>query len=264
MLKRMIWIAAVFFLAACGKNDPIAGIGSVPYPYAPPPPNYSVPSTAPSGYYPGYPGGYPGTYPSSGYPSSGYPSSGYPYAGYPSSGYPSTGYPSGYPYSGYPGGYPSTGYPSTGYPTSGYPTSGYPGGYAGGYPSAGTPTYFLPQQTMPQGYPAQAYPFLPIYNYFQQSPNMQAYWNGFWAGWAAYAQQQGMSPYNFNAFWYNYCPQQWGGSNQGQSLYGYFNQNFYYWATPQMQWSSSVNPSTFWQNCNYFPYPTSGYCNSGC
>lgn len=147
-----------------------------------------------------------------------------------------------------PGGF---GYPSQGgygYPNqSGY---GYPnqGGY--GYPGAGSPYAgspsggFNPQ--IPPGYPSSYYPFLPINGYFQQNPGMQNYWNNFFGGWQQYAANQGYDPYNFTPFWTEYAANQWGNGSPYSGLYNSFNNNVYYWVTPQTQFPSYANPATFW------------------
>lgn len=191
-------------------------------------------------------GGYgPGVYPVQAPPPPGY----LPPAGYPGGGYPIGG---GYPPAG--GGY----YPPGGsFPPGGNPGGGFPPG-VGGQPYA-----FQPQ--MPPSYPIQYYPFLPLYNYFQQNQQMQMYWAQFWAQWQQYAQMRGYQQYDFSRFWTDYCPQQWSQGGYDQ-VYGYFNQSFYYWVTPQTQFSYNVDPSTFWSNCYDYPYPSyqMNWCDAGC
>jgi hypothetical protein len=128
-----------------------------------------------------------------------------------------------------------------------YPISYY-GGNTSDYPN------FYPQ--MPQGYPNQYTPFLPIDNFMRSSPSCQScqnYWTTFMSGWQNYAQYNGISPYNFSYFWTSYCPQQWQGSSM-MGLHQYFNQSFYYWVTPSTQFNSSITPNSFWGGYSGYSY----------
>lgn len=151
-----------------------------------------------------------------------------------------------------------------------YGYSPYNPGYAPnpqyGNPAYGNP-YFTPGGQVPNGYGQGFYPFMPIYNYMQSNPYTQNYWGGFWNGWQNYANQNGHNQYNFPAFWYDYCPQQWGGNQQWNNMYNYYNTNFYFWMTPQTQFQPSMSPNNFWQNYNgysYAPLNNYGYCNDYC
>jgi hypothetical protein len=142
-----------------------------------------------------------------------------------------------------------------------FPSPGNSGYY--GPPSAQVPN-FMPY--MPPGQPNQYYPFLPLDNYMRRNPPMMQYWTQFWGQWQNYAQNQGMSPYNFGQFWTNYCPQMWQGTDLMQ-LYGYMNQNVYYWVNPQTQFCQSCSGSGFWQNYYGYPYTPLdqyGFCDTGC
>ena len=126
-----------------------------------------------------------------------------------------------------------------------------------GYP----PTYFQPQ--LPPGYPQAYYPFVPIDNYMRRTPGMITYWYQFWNGWVSYANSVGYQPYDFSAFWYDYCPQAWYGTSYW-SLYQEFDQSFYSWMTPGMQLPTSCDPSYFWSDYYGYPYTSfdSNYCSS--
>jgi len=141
------------------------------------------------------------------------------------------------------------------------PQYGNPYGGGAGYGN------FYPQQQMPSGYSNQYYPFMPIHNYMQSNPQLQNYWSGYWGGWQNYANRNGYNQYDFNRFWYDYCPQQWGNSNEWANFYNYYDQNFYYWMTPSTQFSPSASPSYFWQNYSgysYQPLNNYGYCYEYC
>lgn len=161
-------------------------------------------------------------------------------------------------------------------PPPNYNPPAYPPGGGGGYPPGGGGGYYPPPQQQPQppmGFrpqlppqmPPQYYPFLPIDNFMRQSPQMQQYWAYFWGQWQGYAQRRGVNPYDFTRFWFDYCPQQWG-YGEFQQLYSYFDQNFYYWVTPQTYFSQNIDASYFWANCDAYPYPQQYYdlCDSGC
>jgi len=135
---------------------------------------------------------------------------------------------------------------------------GYMGQAPAPYGYAPAPQYgngFNPQ--MPAGYPSQYTPFVPIHNYMQGSPSTQQYWGQHWNGWQNYAQYNGYNQYDFNRFWYDYCPQQWQGT-QWNNVYNYYNTNYYSWMTPQTQFAPQMNPNYFWQN--YTGYDN--YCYS--
>ena len=107
---------------------------------------------------------------------------------------------------------------------------------AGGY----RPNQFYPQ--LPPGYLRSTLRFCRLSNPDSDDPQMAPYWNGIWNGWIGYAGNQGYNPYDIGHFWTEYCPTQMGGN-----LYNFFNNNFYYWVTPQTSCSScSTDPTTFW------------------
>ena len=142
--------------------------------------------------------------------------------------------------------------------TPNYQQAPAPQGY---YPQQGGgnygPNQFVPQ--MPSGYSQGYYPFLPVYQYMQNRPQYQNFWNQTWYGWQSYANSNGYNQNDFNTFWFDYCPQQWGNSGQSQ-LYQYFDQNFYWWVTPETQFPSSVDAGYYWQNYTGYQYD---YCNTG-
>lgn len=133
------------------------------------------------------------------------------------------------------------------------------------YGGPGPSPYFQPH--MPNGYPNQYTPFLPIDNYMRRTPQMQQVWVNIWVNWQGYSQRRGYSPYDFSRFWYEYCPQQFSGT-QYQNLYNYFDQNVYNWVDPYQSWGGNYDPSYYWQNYNYMPYYDLdygyGYCNDYC
>ncbi len=122
-------------------------------------------------------------------------------------------------------------------------------GYAPNTPYYGGQTpmpYFQPQ--MPQGYPNQYTPFLPFDNYMRRSPVTQQYYINLWVGWQGYSQQYNYNQYDFGRFWYEYCPQQFYGT-QYMDTYNYFDQNYYGWMDPSMQWGQyGYDPYSFWGN----------------
>ncbi len=144
-----------------------------------------------------------------------------------------------------------TGYYGPNGPIAPAPNGQYPGNYG---PS------FQPQ--MPQGYPQQYTPFLPVDNYFRQNQQMQAYWQQMWMNWQQYASVRNYNPYNFAPFWYEYCPQVWSGTPMMQ-VYDYYNTNFYFWANAGTQFPTQVNPVTYWSPyAGYSQYSScNGYCN---
>lgn len=108
--------------------------------------------------------------------------------------YRSTGYP---PYG--PNGTIGNGYNPYAPGVGGYPNSNiYTGGLPNGFPGNGQ---------LPSGYSGGFSPFMPSYQYMQQSPQWQNYWqNQVWNPWVNQgANQYGCGVYNFNCFWQNYC-----------------------------------------------------------
>jgi len=91
---------------------------------------------------------------------------------------------------------------------------------------------------------------------------MQMYWTQMWQRWQQYSYQVGYNQYDFGAFWYDFCPQEWYGSSF-EPMYNYFDYNVYSWMTPQTQLSSYADPYTFWQNYVGFPMDSYGYCATG-
>jgi len=113
-----------------------------------------------------------------------------------------------------------------------------PQNYNGGY----TPGGFQP--AIPQGYGPQYYPFLPVDNYMRgQNPG---YWNQYMNGYFTHCQQNQINPYNFNYFWYSYCPSQWYGTQMWTDIYVPFNSNVYYYSNSQYYWPNSN--ASYWQN----------------
>ncbi len=110
---------------------------------------------------------------------------------------------------------------------------------------------FSPQ--LPSGYPSAYTPFLPIDNYMRGNPQLAGYWQSHWMNWRSHCSQRGYSPYDFNQFWFSYTPQQW--QNTGfYPLYQQFNQSFYGWANPQVQYASGLSPANFWFNYQGMSY----------
>lgn len=154
--------------------------------------------------------------------------------------------------------------PPPGYAPGGTPGYGYPG-YPGGTPAPQYPNpYFQPQ--IPQGYGQGYYPFLPVDNYMRQNPYRQQYWTQFWGQWQQYAYYNNYQQYDFNRFWFEYCPQQWGGT-EWASMYNWYDSNVYGWATPNTYYAPKADPGYFWQNYNgfsYYPLDQQGYCYDDC
>ena len=140
-------------------------------------------------------------------------------------------------------------YPPPGY-GGGY-SGGYPGGYPGGSPGYGPSSYFYPQ--MPTGYPSRYTPFVPIDNYMRRYPTTQHYWNNIWNGWVDYSYQYGYDTYDFNTFWFDYCPQGMNGT-PFQPIYNNFDSQVYFWADYNTQYSNNMTVDFFWQNYDWMPY----------
>jgi len=89
---------------------------------------------------------------------------------------------------------------------------------------------FNPQ--LPPGMPPQYTPWLPVDNYFRQQPPQvtNVYINVILPQWQQYANYYGYNQYDFNTFWYDYCPQYvipYGYMDAG--TYSYYD-SYYYWA----------------------------------
>lgn len=133
---------------------------------------------------------------------------------------------------------------------------GGPGGYNPGYPPGFRPPGMLPpfRPELPPGMPPQYYPFLPVDNYFRCQPQMAPYWDQVWTQWEGYAADTGCSPYDFNTFWFEYCPQIWSGSSM-ENVYQSIDVNFYGWVDPySTQFSSYADPGYFWDNYDGMSY----------
>jgi hypothetical protein len=127
-------------------------------------------------------------------------------------------------------------YPQGPYPQAPY-NPGYPPNGGGGYPP------FNPQ--MPPGMPPQYTPFLPIDNYFRSQPQItNVYVNIIWPQWQQYANYYGYNPYDFNTFWYDYCPTTGYIDN---SVYQYYDNNYYWWANQGQGYCDyGCDPEYFW------------------
>ena len=121
----------------------------------------------------------------------------------------------------------------------------------GGMPPGG-PGYFTPQPPPPQ-YGPGFYPFMPIYQYMQQRPQLNVYWINIWNDWRGYAQNNGCQQTDFSCFWRDYCPNQLGNSSFAP-IHQAFDQNVYYWVGGDTQFLPGVDASYFWQPYNYMPY----------
>jgi hypothetical protein len=160
---------------------------------------------------------------------------------------------------------PSAGAPYPGqpmYPNGGgvYPNGGaYPGGY---YTPYGAPyTYpgssnYVPSPYynpgLPGGYPSAYTPFMPLDYFMRSNPTHAPYWQQHWNGWQQWAGYNGISPYDFNTFWFHYCPQVWQGTEYWD-LYRYFDTNFYYWWNPGNVYGP-WDPGATWVNYSGYSY----------
>lgn len=111
--------------------------------------------------------------------------------------------------------------------------------------------------SLPPGQTQQYVVFLPI-DYFFRQYGYQAYWQQIWNQWQQVAYYYGTHAYDFNTFWFEYCPQVWYGTDMW-NVYQYMDQSFYGWAQPQVPIQSTSSASVFWQY--YYGY---GYGNSSC
>lgn len=118
-------------------------------------------------------------------------------------------------------------------------------------PPTQNPNYpaFRPQ--MPAQYPPQYYLFTPIFVYMQQ-PSQQYYFQPMWNDWLYYANYVGCQPYDFNVFWYDYCPQAFYNTSYW-SMYQGMDQSFYAWMYPGAQLPQSCDPSYFWGSYSGYP-----------
>lgn len=149
------------------------------------------------------------------------------------------------------GNYPNGSYPPvTQAPPPTYPpqTNYYPP-QQGGYP----PPYFAPQ--MPPQMPPQFYPWLPMYQYFQQQPITINVWVNVWNGWQGYAQQRGYDRYDFTRFWFDYCPQNL--PQQYLPVYYQMDQSYYYWMDQNTYFDPNCDADFFWAN---YSYNSCDYC----
>jgi hypothetical protein len=120
------------------------------------------------------------------------------------------------------------------------------------------PPLFQPQFPPWQQQP-QFTPFLPIDCYMNQHPVLYQYWQTMWLDWQNYAYHYGYSEFDFNTFWYEYCPQVWLGTEY-QEIYWYLDRYFYYWVSPQTRWSPlGYDPGTFWGAYQNFPMQPWGF-----
>lgn len=130
------------------------------------------------------------------------------------------------------------------------------------YPPTTTPTGPTFQPSLPPGYTWSYTPFLPV-DYYMRQPGYQNYWAQVWAYWQQYATQRGTNQYDFNTFWFTFCPQIWQGT-QMWSMYQYINTNYYYWVQPTTQFTTNLNPTYFWQYYYGYGYGGGGTCGGGC
>lgn len=132
------------------------------------------------------------------------------------------------------------------------------------YPSyPGQPPTFQPQLPQWQQQP-QFTPFVPIDCYMNQNPALYQYWQTMWYGWQNYAVSYNINPYDFTTFWYDYCPQQWQGTEY-QEIYTYLDTYFYSWMSPQTQFSPyGYDPTQFWGGYQAFPMQPWGGCSGYC
>lgn len=132
-----------------------------------------------------------------------------------------------------------------------------PGGYPNVPPNS---PVFNPQ--MPVQQPTQFYPFMPIEGFMSQNPQLYYYWQSMWQQWQYTAYYWGTSEYDFQTFWYDYCPQVWQGTQYNQ-IYQYLDSYFYWWNSPQQQLPQQANAYDFWYQYQNYPYYQWG-CQSGC
>lgn len=147
------------------------------------------------------------------------------------------------------------------FPNGTYPNGTYPNGQSGtGYFPGNGGAGFNPN--LPSGYPNQYYPFLPVDNYFRNQPGMSGYWNQFWSGWVNHCQRNQIPVYDFQQFWFQYCPQQWAGTQYSQ-VYQYFSSNVYQWVQPGMQFQPNIPPQQFWNQWQGYQFPAVHVCVNG-
>lgn len=158
-----------------------------------------------------------------------------------------------------------------GVPTGGYPPVGQGGPYYpqapvppnGGYqlppnyapPTSGPNPYFYPQ--MPQGMPNQYTPWLPIDNYFRRYPQTTNIYINIMVDWNQYANYYGHNQYDFNRFWFDFCPTYY---PQYQQVWNYFDQNVYWWTDYNTSYQCE-DPYSFWSYYQGLPYD---YVDTSC
>lgn len=145
--------------------------------------------------------------------------------------------------------YPPQQYPYSPYGPNGgnapYPNT-YPPGYSGPYsPGQYPPGYGTPfNPGMPTGFPQSYYPYLPMHPYLQNS--------GVWGQWMNTCQNYGLNPYDFQTFWYEFCPY---ACDPG--VQQFYSEYYYPWYDGYLPSSSSQN---FWQHYEGFPSYCGDYC----
>lgn len=121
-------------------------------------------------------------------------------------------------------------------------------------PPIGPGPVFRPQ--VPPQMPPQFYPFAPVYQYMQMNFQLQQQWMILWQRWQQFAQWNAVNQYNFAMFWTQFCPQQ----PEFRQVYGYLDQSFYYWVTPETYFPPQADCATYWNDWNYYPYECYDYC----
>jgi len=130
-------------------------------------------------------------------------------------------------------------------------------------PNYQPPAYWVP--TLPPGRTTPRYtPFLPIDNYMRRTPQRHQRWIDFWAGWQGYSRHRGYDEYDFNHFWFEYCPEQWEGTDYAH-VYNQLDASVYFWVDMYTPIAPTAEPNHFWQYYSGMPYgDLDSYCQYGC
>ncbi|MBM4304800.1 MAG: hypothetical protein FJ116_06735 [Deltaproteobacteria bacterium] len=137
-----------------------------------------------------------------------------------------------------------------------------PGPIAPWYPQQLPPNVPMFNPQIPQGMPQQFYPWMPMYSFFRQQPQINFVWFNIWSQWQVYARNYGCGIYNFPIFWNVYFPRVW---NYGPyiQLYQFMNTSFYSWMTPAMVLPPVADPYYFWANYTAMPIGGFGFGTAG-
>lgn len=126
-------------------------------------------------------------------------------------------------------------------------------------PNGGYNPYFQPQ--LPQGMPPAYGPFLPVDQYFRQSPQTTNIYINIYNDWRQYSNYYGYDQYDFSAFWFDFAPTVY---PQYNNIWNALDQNVYWWMDYNTIYQCQ-DPYDFWYYYEGMPYSTvDTYCGGYC